>query len=346
MASSSWWHRAPPSSPAQAPAAWLLLTATTAAAAVATGAIVWSLLPPRPLRDRIHGPQEDEVKPRIDNEIYDDAEDDGEGEQSAAFWSDAEDAPLRLLNAARIPYFTSIWQREVGATEDKSSQRLLDVGCGGGVATEELAKQGFNIVGLDPAPGAIRYAERRAKQLGFSNESASSSSSAGSLSYVTGSAFSLPFPSSHFNGVVSSDVLEHLEDVSLALREIHRVLKPGGVFVFDTIHRTAYSWVTTILVAQKLLRYVPPDAHDWSLYITPEELRRGLEEAGFEVAPEEEWTGMGPKLYAPHKVLWRLLVEGKGRGSFFGPWRQSRWNRQASYLGWARKPRESSKGER
>lgn len=285
---------------------------------------MYALLPPRPLRDRLRGPQPDELT-QIDNDIYE-----GEG----GFWDDAEDAPLRLVNAARIPYFASIWEREVQPVQGEE-RRFLDVGCGGGVATEELAKLSFvdHIVGLDPAKGAIRHAQQRVKQLNLN----------GKLSYVTGSAFSLPFPSNHFNGVVSSDVIEHLEDVSAALAEVYRVLKPGGVFVFDTIHRTAYSWLTTILVAQRLLRYIPEDAHDWRLYVTPQEMRHGLEKAGFEVSDErEQWSGMGPSLYAPHRVLWRLLVEKKGRASLFGPWGQSRWNKQASYLGWARKPLEKA----
>lgn len=80
------------------------------------------------------------------------------------------------------------------------------------------------------------------------------------------SAFELPYPTNTFSGVVSSDVLEHLDDVTSALDEVYRVLKPGGVFVFDTINRTLYSWFTTILVAQQWLRYIPQDAHDWRLY--------------------------------------------------------------------------------
>jgi 2-polyprenyl-3-methyl-5-hydroxy-6-metoxy-1,4-benzoquinol methylase len=80
------------------------------------------------------------------------------------------------------------------------------------------------------------------------------------------SADSLPYADSSITGVISSDVLEHLDDLHAALGEIYRVLKPGGVFVFDTINRTRWSWFSTILVAQKWLRILPKDAHDWRLY--------------------------------------------------------------------------------
>lgn len=80
------------------------------------------------------------------------------------------------------------------------------------------------------------------------------------------SAASLPYEDSSITGVISSDVLEHLDDLHSALGEIRRILKPGGVFVFDTINRTRWSWFSTILVAQKWLRILPKDAHDWRLY--------------------------------------------------------------------------------
>ncbi|CAO1636684.1 unnamed protein product [Parajaminaea phylloscopi] len=310
----------------------------TAAAAVAAMAALWYLAPPRPLRDRMRGRQPDEPETTMDLQLYEDDADDG-------FWNDADDAPLRLVNAARVPYFQRIWARHTGPSHGPCSSiqdsqavqsaqrrqdapaRYLDVGCGGGVATEELAKLGFTITGLDPAAAAITSARRRAERLGITN-----------VDYREGSAFDLPWPPNSFDGVVSSDVLEHLDDVHAALGEIFRVLKPGGVFVFDTINRTMYAWVTTILVAQRFLRYVPPDAHDWRLYITPAELKTGLLKAGFELGPDVDWVGMGPTLYLPHQVLYRALVLQKGRASFFGPWGQSRYNTAASYLGWARKP--------
>lgn len=187
--------------------------------------------------------------------------------------------------------------------------------------------------GIDPAAGAVQAAKAHAAKTGVT-----------ACSYITGSAYSLPFDDEHFDGVVSSDVLEHLEDVPACLGEIFRVLKPGGVFVFDTISRTTFSWYYTVLIPQHLLRIMPRDAHDWRMYITPEELRRALKQAGFEVssdAERPEWRGMGPTIRWPHQALWRAMRNRSLIGAI-GPWQQvsgtSLQGLNASYLGWARKP--------
>lgn len=158
------------------------------------------------------------------------------------------------------------------------------------------------------------------------------------------SASTLPFENEHFDGVVSSDVLEHLEDVPTCLQEIFRVLKPGGVFTFDTINRTVFSWYYTVLIPQHLLRIMPQHAHDWRMYITPKELRTALKAAGFEVSADDdspEWRGMGPTIRWPHQALWRTFKKRSLIGAI-GPWKQvspsSVQGLNASYLGWARKP--------
>jgi 2-polyprenyl-3-methyl-5-hydroxy-6-metoxy-1,4-benzoquinol methylase len=123
---------------------------------------------------------------------------------------------------------------------------------------------------------------------------------------------------------------EHLHDLRKSLSEIHRVLKPGGVFVFDTINRTWWSWVMGILVAQETIGIVPPNAHDWRLFITPEELKRVLEETGFEVTEyPASWRGMSlfPKIF---KFLTSFSVL-KSIGS------AETADLSVNYLGWARK---------
>lgn len=136
----------------------LLAAAIATATAAAAIAALWHHLPvpPKQLRDRLSGPKADEAKAQMDQQMYENTAKDG-------FWNDADDMPLRLVNAARIPYFASKWSQEIHTPPGLS--RFLDVGCGGGVATEELAKLGFPIIGLDPASGAIACARQRAQHL-------------------------------------------------------------------------------------------------------------------------------------------------------------------------------------
>ncbi|CAO1615513.1 unnamed protein product [Sympodiomycopsis kandeliae] len=296
-----------------------LLTAAT----ILSG--LWLLMPRRPKEysSRLKGPQKalgEDVK--MDLDMYEDDES----------WS-VEEHPLSLVNAARIPYFDEVWRSKL-LDEGRASQsecRTLDVGCGGGIATEALARLGWHIVGLDPAAGAIRSANQHATARGVS-----------SVSYQVGSAYLLPFDSNTFHGAVSSDVLEHLEDVPACLAEIFRVMKPGGIFTFDTINRTIFSWYYTIVIPQHLLRIMPRDAHDWRMYITPDELRSALLQAGFEIEDgSPAWRGMGPTIRLPHQALWRTMKQRSLLGAI-GPWQQVSANGlqtlNASYLGWARKP--------
>lgn len=155
--------------PAATSAMTLTALAATAAAAIAVATAF--LLPPKQLRNRLKGPQPDEKATQMDFDMY-------EGDDG--FWDDAEDAPLRLVNAARVPYFRNVWRKEVlgmtaakelsrssSQSSSRSSSLFLDVGCGAGVATEELAKLGFEMTGIDPAEGAIRHARERAQRLGI-----------------------------------------------------------------------------------------------------------------------------------------------------------------------------------
>ena len=180
----------------------------------------------------------------IDNEVY-------EGGGGAATWHDEDAlsqlATLRLLNGARIPYFDRIWRQQLHLTPDRHGQ-FLEVGCGGGIATGALAKLGYHMSGIDASPAAIAAARAHCEELHVQERT----------SFATGSAYDLSaYPDGSFDGVLMADVLEHLLDLPAALREAHRVLRPGGVFVFDTINRSYKSYVATIVLAQQ----VPKDEY-------------------------------------------------------------------------------------
>jgi len=232
--------------------------------------------------DRIHAV--DPESTRIDNTCYDEF---GDG------WWDTRGpvAGLHEMNPVRCAYCDEVFTRALALSE-RSRCRVVDIGCGGGLLTEALARLGYPIVGFDVSEPSLAAARRHAAKAGIA------------VDYRQGSAYSLDLPAGQVDAVVISDVLEHLHDLPRAAAEIARVLRAGGVVVFDTINRTAKSFVVMILLAQRWLRLVAPDTHDWRLFIKPEELRQVFAGAGLEV---RELRGFSPAPALPRAVLnvWR-----------------------------------------
>jgi 2-polyprenyl-6-hydroxyphenyl methylase / 3-demethylubiquinone-9 3-methyltransferase len=171
------------------------------------------------------------------------------------------------INPARLTYLDHI------ATEmgwNAPARSALDVGSGGGYLTVELASRGFTTAGIDPSAESIAVAKAHAQEKGLL------------IDYRVANAESLPFPSASFDLITCCDVLEHLDDLDLALSEITRVLKPGGVFLYDTINRTFMTWLGVIFTAQEfpLTRFFPPRTHDWHMFIRPDELVAALDRHG------------------------------------------------------------------
>jgi len=178
-----------------------------------------------------------------------------------------------------------MWRRYLPIRpETLPALRFLDVGCGGGIATEALARLGYNITGVDLSAPSVEAAALHAKAEGVLN-----------VRYVVGSAYDLPFESASFDGVVSSDVLEHIHDLPKMIKEVQRVLKANGVFVFDTINRSWLSYLITIIGAQDLLALLPRNTHDWRLYLTPNEATSLMEANGF-VVNATDFSVMRPSL--------------------------------------------------
>jgi len=135
-----------------------------------------------------------------------------------------------------------------------------------------LSKRGFRIIGIDRSEASILQAEQHANMIGLNTQ------------YKIGDAYHLECEDSSVDGVVMSDVLEHLHDLPRALQEVSRILKPDGVFVFDTVNRTIKSYVEAIILVQESpFGAVPNHTHDWSLFIKPEELKSVCSDVGMEV---------------------------------------------------------------
>jgi 2-polyprenyl-6-hydroxyphenyl methylase/3-demethylubiquinone-9 3-methyltransferase len=180
---------------------------------------------------------------------------------------------LQNLVPVRFDFFDPI----VGEWRGK---KVLDLGCGGGFMAVALAERDAIVTGIDPAMGAIAAAQRHAEANQLE------------ICYRVGSGESIPFAEGVFDIVVCVDVLEHVEDLQHVLAEIRRVLRPGGIFLFDTINRNPLASFLIVTMAEKVMRLLPGGAHDPAMFIQPEELVRNLREAGFDVG---RFVGMGPR---------------------------------------------------
>ncbi len=163
---------------------------------------------------------------------------------------------------------------------DWTGREVLDLGCAGGFMAEALDDRGARVTGIDPAAEAIAAARTHAKGQGRD------------IRYDTGMGEALPYADASFDAVVCVDVLEHVRDLAQVLAETARVLRPGGVFLFDTINRNPLARLATITMAEDILRLLPRGTHDPAMFIKPAELRRGLQFAG--LVPGR-FTGLGPR---------------------------------------------------
>jgi 2-polyprenyl-6-hydroxyphenyl methylase/3-demethylubiquinone-9 3-methyltransferase len=255
--------------------------------------------------------------PTIDNAIYD---------RVHATWWD-EDGFMALLrtsvNPPRFDYFRKALLDRVGL--DPAGVTLLDVGCGGGLLSERFASLGCTVTGIDRSLPTLAAARAHAEKSGLG------------IDYLEGSAESLPFDSAQFDVVCCCDVLEHVDDLDVVVREISRVLKPGGVFLFDTINRTFRSKLVAIKLAQdwRLTRLVPRNVHVWEKFIRPRELGVVMERHGLS---KGEFTGLSP-VFRPVAVLGALVRKKLGRINFaeLGSRLQLKQsnNQSISYMGFA-----------
>ena len=163
---------------------------------------------------------------------------------------------------------------------DWAGKDVLDLGCAGGFMAEALATRGAQVTGIDPAAQAIAAARAHAAQSG------------NDIGYDVGVGEALPYGDGAFDAVVCVDVLEHVEDLTRVLAEVARVLRPGGMFLFDTINRNPLARLATITMAEDILRLLPRGTHDPALFIKPGELRRALTDAGLVAG---SFTGLGPR---------------------------------------------------
>ena len=189
------------------------------------------------------------------------------------WWSDEVRWVRTLKNM--VPGRLSWFDQQI----DWRGRDVLDLGCAGGFMAEALAERGARVTGIDPAADAIAAARDHA-------------AGRHDIRYDVGVGEALPYVDGSYDAVVCVDVLEHVESLPKVLSEVARVLRPGGMFLFDTINRNLLARLVTITFAEDVLRILPKGTHDPAKFIRPRELTDALVAWGLTPGP---MTGLGPR---------------------------------------------------
>lgn len=201
-------------------------------------------------------------------------------ESASQWWNpDAKVYALYYLNPCRFKYFDHYipnWQH----------LKVLDLGCGGGFTCEFLAQRGAQVFGIDPLHNCIDTAKRHAIDSKLD------------INYQQGFAENLPYSDNFFDVVVCVDVLEHVANLKKTIAEIHRTLKPNGLFCFDTVNRTFESRFVMIWLLENILQEIPKGMHDWQKFIQPKELTTLMQSKGLESIEIKGFNLFGDNLSA------------------------------------------------
>ncbi len=193
----------------------------------------------------------------------------------AARWWDPSGpmAPLHAMNPLRVGWIDARMQAKFGGP-----QRVLDIGCGAGLASEALARCGHDVLGLDAAADAIEAARTHAAGAGLS------------LDYRVGDAEALVADGVRFPVITALEVIEHVTDPAAFLALLAKLLAPGGLLFISTLNRTARSLVVAKLGAEYVMRMLPVGTHEWGRFVTPAELDRHARGAGLRVRAAKGMT--------------------------------------------------------
>lgn len=215
----------------------------------------------------------------------------------AADWWDPEGPmkPLHRINPVRLG-----WLRETAAAHFGRDSRairpfeglsLLDIGCGAGLLSEPLARQGFAVTGIDPAGNNIEIASAHGARSGVT------------VDYRSVAAETLVDEGASFDVVLAMEVVEHVPDMPAFVATASALVKPGGLLMASTINRTKRAFALAILGAEYVLRWLPVGTHSWDRFVTPEEFAAAIRAGGLDVF---ERSGM---VYNPLADRWSLASD-------------------------------------
>ena len=215
-------------------------------------------------------------------------------EAMAAEWWDENGKfkPLHMLNPCRLDYITQQiageFDRDLTTNDPFAGLRIIDIGCGGGLLSEPMARLGAGVVGADAAERNIPVARIHAEQSGLN------------IDYRHTTAEALADAGEQFDVVLNMEVVEHVASPPDYLRACQQLLKPGGLHICSTLNRNAKSYVMAIIGAEHVMRWLPKGTHEWSKFITPDELFDLLRGAGLDPVDKKGFV------FNPVSWSWRL----------------------------------------
>jgi 2-polyprenyl-6-hydroxyphenyl methylase/3-demethylubiquinone-9 3-methyltransferase len=189
-------------------------------------------------------------------------------------WWDANGPfkPLHRINPIRLTYIRDQLCKRFGrdpkGPASLSGLTVLDIGCGGGLVSEPLARLGASVTGIDPAPENIEAAKAHAEGARLK------------IDYKAATAEEIAAGGASFDAVLLLEVIEHVPDMPAFLKLVAPLVKPSGVMVLSTLNRTLKAYVLAIIGAEFILRWLPIGTHNWNRFVRPEELKAALERAG------------------------------------------------------------------
>jgi 2-polyprenyl-6-hydroxyphenyl methylase/3-demethylubiquinone-9 3-methyltransferase len=226
-----------------------------------------------------------------------DAEEIARFSRVSALWWDPHGpmAALHKFNPVRLAYIrdksAAHFGRDAKRLDSLAGSRVLDIGCGGGLLAEPLARLGAAVVGADPSERNIEVARRHAAQSGLT------------IDYRNTSAEALAEAGETFDIVLAMEVVEHVTDVGLFVKVAAAMVRPGGLLFAATLNRTVKSFALAIVGAEYILRWLPRGTHQWEKFVTPNELEIAIEQGSMHVAGE---TGVIYNLLADR---WQLSAD-------------------------------------
>ncbi|MEP3784165.1 MAG: bifunctional 2-polyprenyl-6-hydroxyphenol methylase/3-demethylubiquinol 3-O-methyltransferase UbiG [Ascidiaceihabitans sp.] len=215
-------------------------------------------------------------------------------EAMAAEWWDPNGKfkPLHMLNPCRLDYITNQiageFDRDLTQEHPFAGLRVLDIGCGGGLLSEPMARLGAEIVGVDAAERNIPVAQAHAAQSGLD------------IDYRFTTAEDMAAAGEQFDVVMNMEVVEHVADPLAYLTACQQLLKPGGLQICSTLNRNPKSYVFAIIGAEHVMRWLPKGTHEWNKFITPDELFDLLAQSGMDPVDRQGFV------FNPLTWGWRL----------------------------------------
>jgi 2-polyprenyl-6-hydroxyphenyl methylase/3-demethylubiquinone-9 3-methyltransferase len=195
-------------------------------------------------------------------------------EAMATEWWDVDGKfkPLHMLNPTRLDYLVdqiaAEFARDLSVNEPFKGLRILDIGCGGGLLSEPMARLGATVVGADAAAGNIPVAQIHAEKSGLN------------IDYRHTTAEDIAASGEQFDVVLNMEVVEHVADPQGFLTACKDLLKDNGLLLCSTINRNPKSYLVAIIGAEHVMRWLPKGTHEWDKFITPDELYALIRGAG------------------------------------------------------------------